>query len=107
LTPFFELGDSLHACPGDSIYLAAPGIMGNYTWQNGTTNDSLLVTTGGTYTLSIVNACGSDQDSIAIEYGDLLLQPELGPDLSLCPGEQAVLYAANHCKYFLAGWKYS
>jgi PKD repeat protein len=38
-----------------------------YAWTGGTTASTLTVTTGGTYTLDITDACGSGSESITVE----------------------------------------
>ncbi|MGB3079850.1 MAG: gliding motility-associated C-terminal domain-containing protein [Saprospiraceae bacterium] len=93
--PLFDLGDSLSACPGDTIILSVGSIMSNYAWQNGSVNDSFIVTSAGPYALTIENVCGSHSDSIVIEYGEILVPPALGPDINLCPGDHVILSAGN------------
>ncbi len=92
-TPSFELGDIITACPDDTIVLAVNGIMGNYVWQDGSADDSLTVTSPGTYSLAIDNACGSDTDSVIVEFESVMMPTNLGPDISLCPGESITLQA--------------
>lgn len=93
--PLVNLGDTLSPCPGDTLTLSVIGTTGVYTWQDGSTNDSLSVTSSGTYALTIENACGIDSDQMVIRYEDILPFPDLGPDFSLCPGEQAILTPGN------------
>jgi gliding motility-associated-like protein len=90
-TPVVNLGDTLTPCPGDTFTLSATGIPGTYTWQDGSTNDSLVVTSSGIYTLHIQNTCGAVTDSVIVGYAPILPSPDLGPDIGLCPGEQAIL----------------
>ncbi len=94
-TPIINLGDTLSPCPGDTLTLTIPPIEGIYTWQDGSGNDSLSVTSSGIYTLMIENACGQDSDQVLVLYEDILQPPDLGPDFNLCPGEQAILDAGN------------
>ncbi len=93
--PYVDLGDTIFACPGDTIFLTSTSNVGNYTWQDGSANDSIQVTSPGSYTLTIENQCGSDHDSVLVQFEDLLLPVNLGPDVSLCPGEQLILYAGD------------
>jgi gliding motility-associated-like protein len=99
--PLVNLGDTLTPCPGDTLTLSVTGIIGVYTWQDGSTNDSLSVTSSGTYALMIENACGIDSDQVVVLYEDILPVPDLGPDFSLCPGEQAILTPGNIAAAFL------
>ncbi|MFZ1677892.1 MAG: hypothetical protein WAT91_11495, partial [Saprospiraceae bacterium] len=57
--PVFSLGDTLSACPGDTIMLVVPGTIGEYTWQDGSVDDTLSVTSQNVYALTIENVCGS------------------------------------------------
>ncbi len=93
--PLFELGDVIHACPGDTIILAPYSLMSTYEWQDGSANDSFLVTTSGTYAVTIENMCGTFFDDVVVMYGLPLVQPNLGADISLCPGETVILSAGN------------
>ncbi|MBK9106417.1 MAG: gliding motility-associated C-terminal domain-containing protein [Saprospiraceae bacterium] len=80
-------------CPGDTISISPGNITGIYLWQDGTSGQSLAITQNGTYSLTVTNACGSASDSINIVFDDQLPFPDLGPDISLCPGEQITMYA--------------
>ncbi|HSF88063.1 MAG TPA: gliding motility-associated C-terminal domain-containing protein, partial [Saprospiraceae bacterium] len=93
--PVVDLGDSLLACPGDVVFLTTNSTIGDYTWQDGSTNDSLLVTNSALYALTISNPCGTDQDSVMVLFDDLLVPVNLGADVSLCPGQQLNLYSGN------------
>jgi gliding motility-associated-like protein len=95
ITPVVDIGDTIALCGGDTLYLTANGLIGNFTWQDSSNNDSLQVTTAGTYALLVDNACGVDSDSVVVLYENLLLPANLGPDIHLCPGDAIVLYAAN------------
>jgi gliding motility-associated-like protein len=101
VTPVVDLGDTLKACPGDTLTLTQNGALENYTWQDGSTNDSLIVTTPGNYALTIENACGMDSDSVVVLYQNALLPVDLGPDVHLCPGDTVVLFSANTGASFL------
>ena len=68
---------------------------GDYTWQDGSTNDSLLVTTSELYSLTITNPCGTDQDDVMVQFEELLVPVNLGADVSLCPGQPLTLYSGN------------
>jgi len=80
-------------CPGDTITISPGNITGTYQWQDGTSGQSLVVTQNGTYSVVVATACGSASDSINVVFGDQLPFPDLGPDISLCPGEQITMNA--------------
>ncbi len=93
--PVFDLGGDIHLCDGDSLLLDGDGIVGNYLWQDNSTSSQFLVTSPGTYALTISNACAIGVDTIVVDYSVPLIPPDFGPDVSLCPGESFVLHAAS------------
>ena len=92
-SPVVQLPADQMLCPGEAIVLNAFNVPGEYLWDDGSTDEELVVTSPGTYSLTITNDCGSGSDSVVIDYLPALAQPDLGPDLTLCPGEQHILYA--------------
>ncbi|HZV71359.1 MAG TPA: gliding motility-associated C-terminal domain-containing protein [Saprospiraceae bacterium] len=75
-------------CEGESFVITNSGDVGNYLWQDNSTEDSLFVDSPGTYTLTVSTICGSGSDAVVINYKPPVPVPNLGPDLFLCPGEQ-------------------
>lgn len=65
--PRMDLGPDTTLCLGDEIILSIP-IPKNYEarWQDGSSEASFTVTSGGTYTLEFSNACFSGGDEITI-----------------------------------------
>ncbi len=56
-----------------------------FAWTGGTTADSLLVSSPGTYRLTVTDTCGrATSDDIVISFIDGPGPPELGSDLSVC-----------------------
>lgn len=62
----YLMADTMQFCTGGSALLTSSMTASTYSWTGGSTNDSLLVTTGGTYTLNITDACGTGSESIVI-----------------------------------------
>ncbi len=91
--PVFDLGSDTTLCTGDTIVLDAPGVLGNYVWQDNSQNESIMVTTPGVFVLSVSNLCGDAVDSINVYFNTVVIPPDLGPDLTLCSVQQIVLYA--------------
>src|SRR5690606_22868406 len=56
---------------------------------------TLMVTTSGTYAVTVTNLCGTDADTVQVAFASPLVLPNLGPDTSLCAGEQLLLHAGN------------
>ncbi|MFN9595917.1 MAG: SMP-30/gluconolactonase/LRE family protein [Bacteroidota bacterium] len=52
-------------CPGDSVVLSA-GQAPQYLWSNGATTQSIVVTSGGSYTVLVSNAAGCSATSMAM-----------------------------------------
>lgn len=67
----FLVADSLEFCAGGSVLLYSNGMYDSYTWTGGSTNDSLTVTTGGTYTLDVADACGTGSQTVTIDENDV------------------------------------
>ncbi|MGB3080617.1 MAG: gliding motility-associated C-terminal domain-containing protein [Saprospiraceae bacterium] len=92
-TPLVTLPPDQILCPGETITLSVNGLSGNYVWQDGSTSSTFLVTQPGNYSLTVTTDCGSGADNISVQYNSPLLAPDLGPDVTLCPGEQYIFYA--------------
>ncbi|HEY3385718.1 MAG TPA: hypothetical protein VGK46_04350, partial [Saprospiraceae bacterium] len=93
--PVVNLGPDDLLCGIDSIFLTTTPVDGNYIWQDNSTGDTLLVTTPGLYVLSITNSCGAAVDSVNIGHQDFVIPPDLGPDISVCPGTEVILYTGT------------
>ena len=94
-TPFFDLGDTLRPCTGDTILLGAGNIDGTYVWQDGSDSTIYAVTQSGLYSVTVSNACGTDDGDVFVNFPPLLIVPDLGPDFDLCPGGTFILHADN------------
>jgi gliding motility-associated-like protein len=85
--PTADLGPDIQMCEGDTLQLSAQNIPGTYL--------------SGTYSLTVSNDCGVVTDTIEVDYHSLVIPPDFGPDVSLCPGESIVLYADNPTASYL------
>lgn len=101
ILPDVILPDDMMACVGDSIWLHSTGDPGAWLWQDGTTDDSLLVQTSGQYTLQVSTICGIGSDTVNIQLNPVSLYPDLGPDVALCPGNMVTLFAGNSFDTYL------
>ena len=99
--PSVDLGPDLSLCDGDTVILSSPANEGNFTWQDGSTNAMFAATDSGTYSLKITNICGQGHDTVNIALLPQITPPELGPDIALCPGQQAILHAGTQSASFL------
>jgi PKD repeat protein len=62
----YLMADTIVFCSGDSVLLTSSMTADTYSWTGGSSDDSLTITAGGTYTLNITDACGSGTESIVI-----------------------------------------
>lgn len=92
--PLVQLPDDQMLCEGQTMTLTGNGIIGNYLWQDGSTDEEFIVTAPGTYSLTITNECGVGIDQVVIDYIPAISPPDLGADVSLCPGEEYTFYAS-------------
>lgn len=89
--------DSL--CVGDTLILWATGI-GNYIWSGSSTNDSIVVTSGGIYSVASTNTCGTANDALTITS----ISPPTpiitaGGSTTICPGDSVSLTASGGGTY--------
>ncbi|HLF62249.1 MAG TPA: gliding motility-associated C-terminal domain-containing protein [Saprospiraceae bacterium] len=92
-SPEVMLGADTLLCPGEVLFLDVGNIPGTYQWQDNNNGAVYGVTQSGVYSVTVTNACGVDSDSIEVGFDDFLPTLDLGPDLMLCPGEQATIDA--------------
>jgi gliding motility-associated-like protein len=66
--PVIDLGNDTSFCSGNNLVITAPASYDKYEWTNGSTNDSIQVSTSGTYSLTVTdsNECQS-KDSVFAE----------------------------------------
>ena len=80
-----ELGPDSTICIGNSIDLYANATWYSYDWSTGESSSTINVSTAGIYWLQVVDSCDNIfRDSVEINVLDTLLQPDLGPDISVC-----------------------
>ena len=91
--PVVTLPPDQMLCEGQILALDAGVQSGTYAWQDGSDNQTFLVTQPGTYFVTVTTVCGSGVDTIIVDYLPDVVAPDLGPDINLCPGETTVLYA--------------
>lgn len=84
----FDLGGPAFSC---TSYEIDPGLSGYfYSWEDGSHEETLTVTSSGTYSLTISDGCRTGIDSIEV----LIVKAstiDLGPDVVLCTGETITL----------------
>jgi gliding motility-associated-like protein len=88
-----DLGPDTDLCDGN-VLLDAFTVAGQlYTWSTGATTSAILVSTPGTYFVTVTGLCGSLTDEVVVSE----CTPELGVDLGegqdICPGGSASIFA--------------
>jgi MAM domain, meprin/A5/mu/PKD domain/Secretion system C-terminal sorting domain len=86
-----DLGADTTAC-GSYTLDAGYWPASTYLWSTGATTETITVTSGATYTVDVVNACGTLSDTIALVVG-AIPTVNLGPDTAACG--QLVVDAGN------------
>ncbi|MDX1445433.1 LamG-like jellyroll fold domain-containing protein [Lishizhenia sp.] len=88
----FDLGVDTTLCGGNGTFGLSTGLSNNYNhlWQDGSTNNSFIVTSSGEYNVTVTDGNCVNQDTITVEIID---QPEinLGSTQIACEGEQVTL----------------
>lgn len=73
-------------CAGASLLLTSSEANGN-SWSNGSVNDSIDVTTPGTYILSVNNGCGIGTDTLEVSSSVFTFNSQASPDSGNAPLE--------------------
>ncbi len=82
-------------CQGDSVILNASG-GGAYHWSDGSTGNSLVILTPGSYTVTVTNSCGSSSASQTVTMDSLpVAQIQLSGPAIFCDGDSVILTAAG------------
>jgi hypothetical protein len=92
-TLVLHLGNDTTICTGDDLLLDAGSGFDSYLWQDGSTNQTFLVTESGIYWVIASLGANLYSDTISVSNWPYP-NPNLGPDLNLCYGESALLEPA-------------
>jgi hypothetical protein len=88
-SPVVDLGPDRAICDGETLDALNPG--STYLWNDGSTDQTLVVTTPGVYWVEVTNALGTASDTVEI---DVLATPELMlEDQLICLGDTVILEA--------------
>lgn len=92
-TPLISLGPDFAICDGQTASLDAGPGFSSYQWSDGSFTQTINVTLGGTYTVTVTDSTGCfNSDDVIINVVSAPLV-ELGPDQSICNGTAVVLDA--------------
>ena len=88
--PMATISGNFNVCSGNSATLIANGGT-SYQWSNGSTEASISVTAGGTYSVVVANGAGCTATaSVAVTVNESP-NPEISGTLSICEGESTTL----------------
>ena len=91
-SPIVNLGPNKNICQGNSTTLSYSG-SGTYLWSTGASTNSIQVSTNGIYSLSVTGSNGcTGSDNVQVTVNPLPVV-DLGPDIFINAGDNAVLDA--------------
>ncbi len=88
-------------CDGDSMLIDAGFPAADHLWSTGATTQGIWVSTPGAYTVTLTDTTGCQVAATTIVTVDPLPVVNIGPDSSLCAGQQWTLDAGNPGSTFL------
>ncbi len=89
-SPVASISGQQSVCSGSSATLLASGGT-SYQWSDGSTDASISVTTGGTYTVVVTNGAGCTATASAMVTVNESPLPQINGTLSICEGESTTL----------------
>ncbi len=98
-TPSFTLNDAT-VCPNINHSFDGPAGAYQYLWSDGSTNQSLVISNTGQYTLQVTdaNGCSASESAYLSNYSPIPIN--LGPDRQECAGIDLSIYSiSNHSNY--------
>jgi len=85
-------------CDGETIRLTTSG-PGPFLWNNGSTYDSLVVTTAGNYGVTSSNSCSSVNAAVQVNINPSITVNIVEPDTFICSGESIILHGNGTSSY--------
>jgi hypothetical protein len=80
--PVISLGNDTVLCVGDTFQLYVPSNDYSLLWQDGSTDTVFSLTSSGTYWLSASNICGTNSDTIKLDFSYPFV--DIGQDTVVC-----------------------
>jgi gliding motility-associated-like protein len=94
-------------CPGDTAMLVVTGGY-DYAWSTGSTNDTIYVTQGGSYSVSCIDTVYNSNGCFTVSSGSDAIQVTMAPQPSItlvpsngviCPGDSVLAVASGSGTY--------
>jgi gliding motility-associated-like protein len=83
--PILDLGTPIELCEDMlPIILAAPDDCVSYLWSTGSVDASIEILAIGVYSVTCVDVCGIQADTITVTIVPPAIDVDLGPDLEIC-----------------------
>ena len=105
-SPVLSESGIITICDGESLLISAPDNFQDYEWSDGSTEQSILVTEAGVYSLKVrdVNGCLGFSQGV-----NVLVNPELTPtivagDTNICAGETVTLTSSEQVGAISYSW---
>ncbi len=89
-----NLGNDTTLCTGQNLTLDAGNAGSGYSWSNGATTQTINVSVGGTYSVTVTAGTCTDVDTITVTF-NVAPVVNLGNDTTLCAGQPITLDAGN------------
>lgn len=89
-TPNIDLGVDTSICIGGNITFDAGAGFANYAWNNAAATQTVTVAAAGPYEVTATDPNGCVAADTIVLGVDPLPVVNLGPDLTVCPGQQAI-----------------
>ena len=86
-------------CAGENSTLNAGGGYTNYLWSGGATTQTINVTAGGNYAVTVANAAGCTATTNKVITVNALPVPAISGPAGICPGASANLFAGSYASY--------
>lgn len=90
--PTVALGPDTAICAPDVLSLRIDTPFDYFAWSTGENTPQIEVREEGRYSITVLNRCGKASDSIFVHVREDHF-PGLGPDQTICPGEEVKLVA--------------
>ena len=84
--PAVDLGPDITICEGSPQVVDATVPNCTYLWSGGQQMPQIAVLTGGSYSVTVTNECGDNEDEIYVYADQELTNIDIGADTSVCSG---------------------